>query len=66
MYKLAGLSSFFLALALFISLGWFSRGAMGGLSFIETFLFALIVVVSFVGPLLVAFKSILGGGSDEN
>ena len=65
MYKLAGLISFFLALALFISLRWFFRGAMGGLSFIETFLFALIVVVSFVGPLLVAFKSILGGGSDE-
>lgn len=65
MYKLAGLISFFLASALFISLGWFFRGAMGGLSFIETFLFALIVSVSFFGPLLFAFKSILGGGSDE-
>ena len=65
MHKLVGIVSLFLGLALFLSLGWFFRGVMGGLSFLETFLVALILSVSFGGPLFVVFKSILEGGSDE-
>ena len=65
MHKIVGLVSGWLGLVLFISLGWFSRGVMGGLSFLETFLVALILSVSFGGPLFVVFKNILGGGSDE-
>lgn len=65
MYKLSGIVSFFLSSALFISLAWFFRGAHSELSFIESFLFALILSVIFEGPLLIAFKSMLGGDSDE-
>lgn len=65
MYKLAGLVAYFLGLALIISLGWFFRGAHSELSFIESFLFALILSIIFGGPMLAVFKSISGGGSDE-
>lgn len=65
MHKIIGLFSFFLGLALVISLGLFFEGSMGDLPFPETFLVGLILSVSVGGPLFVVFKNILGGGSDE-